>query len=66
VLDGRQKVLIVANTAHPDIAALRQAIEVNENYEVDVRLLDNLDKNINGYNLVVCTRYLHKNLPDKT
>ncbi|MGE0637999.1 MAG: hypothetical protein AB7G44_05635 [Bacteroidia bacterium] len=53
VLDGRQKVLIVANNAHPDIAALRQAIEVNENYEVDVRLLDNLDKNINGYNLVV-------------
>ncbi len=53
VLDGRQKVLIVANTPHPDIAALRQAIEVNENYEVDVRLLDNLDKNINAYNLVI-------------
>ncbi len=53
VLDGRQKVLIVANTAHPDVAALRQAIEVNENYEVDVRLLDNLDKNIKGYNLII-------------
>ncbi len=53
VLDGRQKVLIVANNAHPDIAALRQAIEVNENYEVDVRLLDNLDKNINAYNLII-------------
>lgn len=53
VLDGRQKVLIVANTAHPDIAALRQAIEINENYEVDVRLIDNMDKNIKAYNLII-------------
>lgn len=53
VLDGRQKVLIVANTAHPDVGALKQAIEINENYEVDVRLVDNLDKNIKGYNLII-------------
>ncbi len=53
VLDGRQKVLIVANTAHPDIAALRQAIEINENYEVDVRLIENMDRNIKAYNLIV-------------
>lgn len=53
VLDGRQKVLIVANSPHPDVGALRQAIEINENYEVDVRMLDKLDKNIQGYNLVI-------------
>ena len=36
VLDGRRKVAIVAATAHPDIAALRQAIESNPDYEVEV------------------------------
>lgn len=53
VLDGRQKVLIVANSPHPDVAALRQAIDINENYETDVRLLDKLDKNPGAYNLVI-------------
>ncbi len=37
VLDGRQKVLIAANSPHPDIAAIRQAIESNKNYEVTVK-----------------------------
>ena len=36
VLDGRRKVAIVAASPHPDIAALRQAIESNPDYEVEV------------------------------
>ena len=36
VLDGRRKVAIVAAAAHPDIAALRNAIESNPDYEVEV------------------------------
>ncbi len=36
VIDGRQKVLIIAHSPHPDIAAIKQSIEVNRNYSVKV------------------------------
>ncbi len=38
VIDGRQKVLIVAYAPHPDIAALQAAIAKNKNYQVQVAL----------------------------
>ena len=38
VIDGRKKVIILANAPHPDISALKQTIEVNKNYEVKVFL----------------------------
>ncbi len=34
VLDARQKIIILAEGPHPDIAAFKQAIEYNRNYEV--------------------------------
>jgi len=34
VIDGKQKVYILANSPHPDVAALKQSIESNKNYEV--------------------------------
>lgn len=34
VVDGKQNVYILANSAHPDISALKQGIESNKNYEV--------------------------------
>lgn len=36
VLDGRNKVQLFASAPHPDIAAIKQAIESNEQYEVEV------------------------------
>lgn len=38
VIDGRQKVLIIAHAPHPDISAIKQSIEVNSNYSVKVVL----------------------------
>lgn len=38
VLDARQKILILANSPHPDITALRQSLSKNKNYEVTVSL----------------------------
>lgn len=35
VLDGRQKLLILAANPHPDIAAIKRCISGNDNYEVD-------------------------------
>jgi hypothetical protein len=53
VLDGRQKVLILANNPHPDIAALRQTIEFNDNYEVDAVLASDFKSSFKEYDLVI-------------
>lgn len=60
VLDARQKVLILANSPHPDVGALKRAIEINDNYEVEVALVEKLEKKLNSFNLVI----LHQ-LPSK-
>ncbi|MGZ3867386.1 MAG: hypothetical protein ACXVOH_13605, partial [Bacteroidia bacterium] len=36
VIDKREKILIVANAPHPDINALKESIEANQSYEVEV------------------------------
>ena len=43
VIDGKQNVLIIANSPHPDIAALRQSIEINKNYSVQVAFADDVN-----------------------
>lgn len=53
VIDSRQKVLILANSPHPDIQALRSAIASNENYQVDVRLNSDFSGDLGQYNLVI-------------
>lgn len=40
VIDGRQKILVIANSPHPDLTTLKQSIESNKNYEVKVVLAD--------------------------
>lgn len=58
VLDARQKILLLANAPHPDVAALKQSIETNQNYDVTVALPSTLPANISEFSLLV----LH-NLP---
>ena len=53
VLDGRQKILLVANSPHPDLAALKQAIESNKNYQLDVAYAADFNGKLNDYNLVI-------------
>ena len=53
VLDGRQKVLIIASAPHPDISALRQAIGNNRNYQVTDRFTDNLNEPLAQYSLII-------------
>ncbi|MEO6760208.1 MAG: hypothetical protein ABIO24_12195, partial [Saprospiraceae bacterium] len=36
VLDARQKILLLANSPHPDLTALRQTLEGNKNYQVSI------------------------------
>lgn len=61
VLDARQKILLLANSPHPDIAALKQSIESNKNYEVSVSFVDNKTVKIPDFDFVV----LHQ-IPTRT
>lgn len=45
VIDGSQKVLIIANSPHPDLTALKQSIGINKNYSVQVTLVNDVSKN---------------------
>ncbi|HET6226944.1 MAG TPA: hypothetical protein VFF27_11735 [Bacteroidia bacterium] len=53
VLDGRQKILILTDGPHPDVAALKEAIQKNQNYEVESYTLDAFDKPVKKYELVI-------------
>jgi hypothetical protein len=53
VLDSRQKVLLLYGAPHPDIAALREAISSNENYEVETRPAQSFNLDIEDYNLLI-------------
>jgi len=53
VLDSRQKILILANAPHPDISALSQSIGMNENYEVDLFLVNEFNGPLDVYNLII-------------
>ena len=61
VIDSRQKVLVLANAPHPDIAAIRQSLQSNENYEVEVKLANDFSGSLKPYSLVI----LHE-LPSKS
>ena len=59
VLDGRQKILLLSKSSHPDIGAIKTVVEANKNYKVDVQFYDGFKGNLSSYNMVV----LHE-LPD--
>jgi hypothetical protein len=39
VIDGKQKILLLALAPHPDIKAIKSILDKNENYETDVKVL---------------------------
>ncbi len=40
VIDGRQKILLVASAPHPDIKAIRSIVEKNDNFEFDFQIIN--------------------------
>jgi len=53
VLDGRQNILILANSPHPDIAAITQILENNLNYKVETALAQNFKGDLRQYDQVI-------------
>lgn len=53
VLDGRQKVLLLGSAPHPDLAAIREAVSINENYELTTGLLAEFNEALEPFDLIV-------------
>lgn len=56
VVDGRQKIAIVAAVPHPDVAAIKSALEGNKNYEVSTFLKSQMQggsAKLSDYDMVV-------------
>lgn len=53
VLDARQKILILADAPNPDVAAIKEALDANLNYEVESYTIDNFNQPLKKYNLVI-------------
>jgi hypothetical protein len=53
VIDSRNKILLLANAPHPDIAALKQVLEADLNNQVETALMKDWNKVVKGYNLIV-------------
>ncbi len=53
VLDSRQKILILANSPHPDVTAIKQAMQRNYQFETEDLLLDDFSGSLDDYDLVV-------------
>lgn len=53
VIDTREKVLILAQAPHPDVAALKESIESNPAYEVDAAVASDFNKPLKPYSLVI-------------
>jgi len=59
VVEGKEKILLLASAPHPDLKALKSIIEKNDNYEIEMVIPGITNKNEEKYDLVI----LHQ-LPD--
>lgn len=53
VLDGRQKVLLLGMAPHPDVRAIKSALNSNENYELTSELFSKFSKPIKDFDLII-------------
>jgi hypothetical protein len=53
ILEGKTKVLLLANAPHPDVSALKQSIQNNINYELETYVVSDFEKNLKEFNLVI-------------
>lgn len=60
VLDARQKILLYGNAPHPDLAALKQILNTNKNYEVEIKFAKEDISTPSKYDF-----YVFHNLPSK-
>ncbi len=53
VLENKQKILILAHSPHPDLGAIRSALESQQNFEVQIEFASTLKSNVKAYDLII-------------
>lgn len=53
VVESKEKVAIVYNAPHPDVAAMREALELTDNYDIDVQSVDAFTASPSDYSLII-------------
>ncbi|MDP2385450.1 MAG: hypothetical protein Q8M29_03700 [Bacteroidota bacterium] len=53
VIDNREKIAIISGAPHPDVAAIKESIEENQNYEVETFLAAEFNSSVKPYSLVI-------------
>lgn len=53
VIDSKEKIAIIYNSPHPDIAAIKQALELSDKYEVEAVAAQNFRMNPEDYSLII-------------
>jgi hypothetical protein len=53
VIDNREKILLLANFPHPDVAAIKEVIASNTAYELEYGLAQEFKKPLKAYSLVI-------------
>ncbi|MCS6982437.1 MAG: hypothetical protein NZM65_09635, partial [Flavobacteriales bacterium] len=52
-LQSSQRILLMGDAPHPDLGALRQALQRNKNLEISLAIADNAPDNIKDFHLVI-------------
>lgn len=52
VIDTRSRVLLLAGSPHPDMSAIKQALETNDKLTVDAKMVETWDKDLKDVELV--------------
>ncbi len=63
VIDGRQEVLILANSPHPDVGAIGQSLGNNDSYHVTKVLAKEFDQDPSAYDLIIMHQLPSQNHP---
>ena len=53
VVDQREKIAIIYQSPHPDISAIKNALETSDRYQIDLFSTDKLPSNTDGYVLFI-------------
>jgi hypothetical protein len=53
VLDRREKIVVLYNSPHPDVTAIRQTVGESMTYEMDAFSVEAFDKPVSAYDLVI-------------
>jgi len=53
VVNDKKKILILANSVHPDVGSVRKALETNKNLFVEFYVIDEFKGNLTDYQLVI-------------